>query len=207
MSTPTRTTFYPAFYAAFWPWWHRECWNGPALQLEKFVGADGIRVVSSPTVRGIHVAIGFSGQGKLRAVKTEIYVQDITANARFHELLRAIDLDEPWVRPLWAGVRDGVHRARKATQPDVPGVYAVAGAARVGACLPIPSAGVAAFTDPRLGQTPTPVAGAVGIERAGTAGRIVTFLDRPVDLSLAADVERAAVWMASTLPVFRSVLA
>ena len=158
-------------------------------------------------MRGIHVAIGFSGQGKLRAVKTEIYVQDITANARFHELLRVIDLDEPWARPLWTGVRDGVHRARNATRPDLPGVYAVAGAARVGACLPIPSAGAGAFTDPRLGQTPTPVPGAVGIERAGSAGRIVTFLDRPVDLSLAADVERAAVWMASTLPVFRSVLA
>jgi hypothetical protein len=63
-----------------------------------------------------------------------------------------------------------------------------------------------AFTDARLGVKPTPVSGAVAIERAGDAGRIVTFMERAVDLSKADNVEAAGVWMASTLAVFRSVL-
>jgi hypothetical protein len=153
------------------------------------------------------VSVGFSGSGrKSRVVKAEIYVQDITKHLRFQELLRAIDADEPWVRPLWAGVRDGVHRHPRASRPDEPGVYALAGATRMGTASIIPPAGVLAHPSAPLGRSPSPAPDSVGIERAGDAGRIVTFLDREIDVRNPGDVEAAGVWMAATLPVFRSVL-
>ena len=206
MAIPVLNAKFPAFYNDFWPWWHRTCWRGPSLSTGSFIGAPGVFTIASPTVRGIHVSIGFSGNSKpLRAVKTEIYVQDIH-HLRFQELLRAMDADEPWVRPLWAGVRDGVHRHTHASQPTAPGVYAVAGAARCGNALNIPSAGAVVVAHPSLGRTPKPVDDSVAIEHAGHAGRIVTFMKDAVDLSRPDKVEAAGVWMASTLAVYRAVL-
>ncbi len=207
MKTPVFATTFPAFYKDFWPWWHRACWRGPSLSSGSFIGAPGVFTLASPTVRDIQVGVGFSGAGKnVRAVKAEIYVQDIR-HLRFQELLRAIDADEPWVRPLWAGVREGVHRHAHASQPTAPGVYAVAGAGRLGTASKVPANAAAVPSQPTLGRTPQPVDDSVAIEHAGNAGRIVTFMKDAVDLSRPDKVEAAGARMASTLSVFRSVLA
>lgn len=205
-----------SFYAAYWAWFHAQYRIAP-LQLYGGAGNGPTTHQSwggwQRNATGVWAGVAFSGNmhGGQRVVKVELYSSQAGTHA-WGNVLAAVQAGTPAASHLWTGLQQHVHRHAQATEiAGGPGVYSIRTAARVlghaATAVPAPHNGAVPQGN-QFGLRPTAaVPSAVSIERGGLAGRVCAFHEDVFDLTDAADVQRMADWMHTSLLVYRDALA